>query len=168
MGLSFDKIKSVIGEFKGADRRFRITRLESDIVIIDDYAHHPTEIRATLKAMENSGRRIVAVFQPHRYTRTRDLKDQFGKCFDIADHLVVTDIYSADEKPIEGVSGNDICESAKSYGHKDTHFISKGDIIKHLMDMAKPGDAIFLLGAGDIGEMPPKIAKALESINAKV
>ena len=168
MGLSFDKIKSVIGEFKGADRRFRITRLESDIVIIDDYAHHPTEIRATLKAMENSGRRIVAVFQPHRYTRTRDLKDQFGKCFDIADHLVVTDIYSADEKPIEGVSGNDICESAKSYGHKDTHFISKDDIIKHLMDIAKPGDAVFLLGAGDIGEMPPKIAKALESINAKV
>jgi UDP-N-acetylmuramate--alanine ligase len=169
LGLNFDKIKNVIGEFKGADRRFIITRLpESDIVIIDDYAHHPTEIRATLKAMENSGRRIVAVFQPHRYTRTRDLKDQFGKCFDIADHLVVTDIYSADEKPIEGVSGNDICESAKSYGHKDTHFISKDDIIRHLIDIAKPGDAIFLLGAGDIGEMPPKIAKALESINAKV
>lgn len=168
MGLGFSKIKSVIGEFKGADRRFRITRLNSDIVIIDDYAHHPTEIKATLKAMESSGRRIVAVFQPHRYTRTRDLKDQFGKCFDIADHLVITDIYSADEKPIDGVTGRDICESAKSYGHKDANFISKNDIIKHLRSVVKPGDAVFLLGAGDIGEMPPKIAKALEVINVKV
>ncbi|MCX5693057.1 MAG: UDP-N-acetylmuramate--L-alanine ligase [Candidatus Omnitrophica bacterium] len=168
LGMNFDKIKGVIGEFKGADRRFRITHLDSNIVIIDDYAHHPTEIRATLKAMESSGRRIVAVFQPHRFTRTRDLKDQFGKCFDIADHLVVTDIYPADEKPIEGVSGNDICESAKSYGHKDAHFISKDDIIKHLIDVVKPGDAVFLLGAGDIGEMPSKIAKTLKDINAKV
>jgi UDP-N-acetylmuramate--alanine ligase len=168
LGVSFDKIKSVIREFKGADRRFRITHLDSDIVIIDDYAHHPTEIRATLKAMESSGRRIVAVFQPHRFTRTRDLKDQFGKCFDIADHLVVTDIYSADEKPIEGVSGSDICESAKSYGHKDAHFISKDDIIKHLIDVVKPGDAVFLLGAGDIGELSSKIVKALKDINAKI
>ena len=162
LGMRFDKIQNVIREFRGADRRFRITHLDSDIIIIDDYAHHPTEIRATLKAMENSGRRIVAVFQPHRFTRTRDLKDQFGKCFDIADHLVVTDIYSADEKPIEGVSGRDICESAKNYGHKDAHFISKGDIIKHLIDIVKPGDAVFLLGAGDIGEMPSKIAESLE------
>jgi len=168
LGMSFDKIKSVTREFKGADRRFRITHLDSDIVIIDDYAHHPTEIRATLKAMESSGRRIIAVFQPHRFTRTRDLKDQFGKCFDIADHLVVTDIYSADEKPIEGVSGSDICESAKSYGHKDAHFISKDDIIKHLIDVVKPGDAVFLLGAGDIGELPSKIVKALKDINAKI
>jgi len=168
MGINFDKIKSAIREFKGADRRFRITHLDSDIVIIDDYAHHPTEIRATLKAMESSGRRIVAVFQPHRFSRTRDLKDQFGKCFDIADHLVVTDIYSADEKPIEGVSGNDICESAKSYGHKDAHFVSKDDIIKHLIDVVKPGDAVFLLGAGDIGELPSKIVKILKDINAKI
>ncbi|MFA5389581.1 MAG: cyanophycin synthetase, partial [Candidatus Omnitrophota bacterium] len=166
LGLGFDKIKAAIKGFKGADRRFRITRLGSDILIIDDYAHHPTEIRATLKAMENSGRRIVAVFQPHRFTRTRDLKDQFGKCFDIADHLVVTDIYSADEKPIEGVSGRDICESAKSFGHKDAHFVVKSDIIKYLIDVVKPGDAVFLLGAGDIGELPPKVAKILEEANA--
>ena len=162
LGLSFDKIKNTIREFKGADRRFRIMHLDSGIVIIDDYAHHPTEIRATLKAMESSGRRIVAVFQPHRFTRTRDLKDQFGKCFDIADHLVVTDIYSADEKPIEGVSAIDICESAKSYGHKDAHFVPKGDIIKHLIDIVKPGDALFLLGAGDIGEMTSMIVESLE------
>jgi UDP-N-acetylmuramate--alanine ligase len=168
LGLDFNKIKGVIRKFKGADRRFRITHLDSDILIIDDYAHHPTEIKATLKAMESSGRRIVAVFQPHRFSRTRDLKDQFGKCFDIADHLVVTDIYSADEKPIDGVNGKVVYESAKKCGHKDAHFVSKNDIIKYLIDVARPGDAIFLLGAGDIGELPFKIAKALEELNANV
>ncbi len=168
LGLAFNLIKDVIWEFKGADRRFRITHLDSDILIVDDYAHHPTEIKATLKAMEYSGRRIVAVFQPHRFSRTQDLKEQFGRCFDMADHLVVTDIYSADEKPIEGVSGKDICESAKECGHKDAHFISKSDIIKHLIGVVRPGDAVFLLGAGDIGELPFKIAKTLEEINAKV
>ncbi|HAZ10211.1 MAG TPA: UDP-N-acetylmuramate--L-alanine ligase [Candidatus Omnitrophica bacterium] len=168
LGLNFNIIKDIILEFKGADRRFRITQLGSDILIIDDYAHHPTEIKATLKSMEDSGRRLVAVFQPHRFSRTKDLKDQFGKCFDMVDHLVVTDIYSADEKPIEGVSGRDVCDSAIKCGHKDAHFISKGDIIKHLIDVVKPGDAIFLLGAGDIGELPFKIAKTLEEINANV
>jgi len=168
LGLKFNFIRDVIGEFKGADRRFMITHLDSDILIIDDYAHHPTEIKATLKAMESSGRRIVAVFQPHRFSRTKDLKDQFGKCFDMADHLVITDIYSADEKPIEGVSGRDIWDSAKKCGHKDAHFVPKSDIIKHLIDIVRPGDAVFLLGAGDIGELPFKIAKTLEEINANV
>ncbi|MCX5688058.1 MAG: UDP-N-acetylmuramate--L-alanine ligase [Candidatus Omnitrophica bacterium] len=170
LGVNFNLIKEVIREFKGADRRFRITHLDSDIIIIDDYAHHPTEIRATLKAMESSGRRVVAVFQPHRFSRTMDLKDQFGKCFEMADHLVVTDIYSADEKPIEGVSGRDICESARKCGHKDAHFVSKSDIIKHLTDVVKPGDAVFLLGAGDIGELPFKISKIFESssLSAKI
>jgi len=162
LGMSFSKIKDIIREFKGADRRFRIMHLDSDIVIVDDYAHHPTEIKATLRAMESSKRRIVAVFQPHRFSRTRDLKDQFGRCFDMADHLVVTDIYSADEQPIEGVSGKDVYESAKRCGHKDAHFIAKSDIIKHLIDVVRPGDAVFLLGAGDIGELPSKVAKAFE------
>lgn len=166
LGLNFSLIKDVIREFKGADRRFRITHLDSDIIIIDDYAHHPTEIKATLKAMECSNRRIVAVFQPHRFSRTRDLRDQFGKCFDMADHLIITDIYSADEKPIEGVSGKDVYESAMQHGHKNAHFVSKGDIIKHLIDIVRPGDAVFLLGAGDIGELPFKIAKTLEGISA--
>jgi len=168
LGMNFNLIKEVIREFKGADRRFRITHLDSDIIIIDDYAHHPTEIRATLKAMESSGRRVVAVFQPHRFSRTKDLKDQFGKCFDMADYLVVTDIYSADEKPIEGISGKDIYESARKHGHKDVHFISKPDIIKHLTDVVKPGDAVFLLGAGDIGELPFKIAKIFENSSLSV
>ncbi len=164
MGVDFSTIKNIIADFKSADRRFIVTELHSDILVIDDYAHHPTEIKATLKALEDSGRRIVAVFQPHRYSRTKYLKEQFGKCFDLADHLVITDIYSAHEAPINGVSARDICESAKKCGHKDVHFVSRDDIIKHLTDVVRPGDAVFILGAGDIGELPQTIAKTLGEI----
>jgi len=164
MGVDFSTIKKSIADFKGADRRFIVTELHSDILVIDDYAHHPTEIKATLKALEDSGKRIIAVFQPHRYSRTKYLKEQFGKCFDLADHLVITDIYSAHEVPIDGVSARDICESAKKCGHKDVHFVSRDDIIKHLTDVVRPGDAVFILGAGDIGELPQTIAKTLGEI----
>ncbi|MFC1624142.1 UDP-N-acetylmuramate--L-alanine ligase [Candidatus Omnitrophota bacterium] len=162
LGVDFSFIKKRIMDFKGVDRRFRVTPLASDVVIIDDYAHHPTEIKATLKILEDSGKRIVAVFQPHRYSRTKYLKEQFGSCFDLADHLVITDIYSAHEKPIDGVTAQDICESAKKCGHKNVHFVSKDDIIKHLMEISRPGDAIFILGAGDIGELPERIIEVFE------
>jgi len=161
LGIDFSFIQKTIRDFKGADRRFNVARLESDILVIDDYAHHPTEIEATLKTLEDSGKRIIAVFQPHRYSRTKYLKKQFGNCFDLADHLVITDIYSAHEKPIDGVSGEDLCENVKKCGHKNAHFILKDDIIGHLKEVARPKDAIFILGAGDIGELPETIAKAL-------
>ncbi|MBU4590017.1 MAG: UDP-N-acetylmuramate--L-alanine ligase, partial [Candidatus Omnitrophica bacterium] len=147
-------------DFKGANRRFIVTHLDSDILIVDDYAHHPTEIEATLKTMEGSGKRIVAVFQPHRYSRTKYLRGEFGKCFDLADHLVITDIYSAHEAPIEGVSAEDLCESARECGHKGVNFVPKDEIVRHLVDVVKPGDAVFVLGAGDIDELPEKIVKA--------
>lgn len=161
LGVKIPFIKEVIGNFKGADRRFVVHRLDSDILVIDDYAHHPTEIKATLKSLENSGRRIVAVFQPHRYSRTKYLREEFGACFGLADHLFITDIYSAHEPPIEGVSSKDICESAKRYGHKNVHFVLKDDIIKNLAEVVRPGDAVFILGAGDIGELPEKIVEEL-------
>jgi UDP-N-acetylmuramate--alanine ligase len=164
IGVDFSLIQKVIGDFKGADRRFRVTRLDSDILVIDDYAHHPTEIKATLKTLEDSGKRIVAVFQPHRYSRTKYLREQFGSCFDLADHLVITDIYSANEKPIDGVSAADICESARNYGHNNVNFVARHDIIKHLAGVVKPGDAVFILGAGDIGELPKQIVRTLEHL----
>jgi len=160
LGVDFSFIKKCIRDFKGPERRFIVTHLDSDILVIDDYAHHPTEIRATLKTLEGSGRRIVAVFQPHRYSRTKYLKDQFGSCFDLADHLVITDIYSAHERPMHDVSARDICESAKKCGHKDVHFVSKDDIIKHLTGVLRPDDAVFILGAGDIAELPKKVITA--------
>jgi len=163
LGVEFSSIKDVIGDFRGADRRFKLTHMDSDILLIDDYAHHPTEIKATLKTLEGSGRRIVVIFQPHRYSRTRCLKEEFGTSFDLADYLIVTDIYTAHERPIDGVSAMDICESAKKYGHKNVHFVPKDDIIKHLMGVVAPGDAIFILGAGDIDELPDEIVKSLEA-----
>lgn len=162
LGMDFTFIKNIIGDFKGADRRFSVSHLASDILLIDDYAHHPTEIKATLKTFEGSGRRIIAIFQPHRYSRTKDLKEEYGSSFDMADCLVVTDIYSAYEKPIDGVSAVDICESAKKYGHKDVRYVPKDDIIKHLMGVIAPGDAVFVLGAGDIDELPAQIVKKLK------
>lgn len=164
IGVSFSCIQKLICDFKGADRRFKVTRLDSDIIVIDDYAHHPTEIKATLKSLEDSGKRIVAVFQPHRYSRTKYLREQFGSCFDLANHLVITDIYSAHEKPIDGVSARDICDSAKNYGHKNVHFVSRHDIIKHLTGIVRPGDVVFILGAGDIGELPQQIVRTFQHL----
>lgn len=163
LGVEFDVIRKVVVGFKGADRRFKVARLSSDIVVIDDYAHHPTEIRATLKALGDSGKRIVAVFQPHRYSRTKYLKEEFGRSFDMADHMIVTDIYSANEEPIDGVTAKDICESAKKSGHKNVHFVPRNDIIEYLNGVVRPGDAVFILGAGDIGELPERIVKSLEN-----
>ncbi len=162
LGMEFSSIESVIGDFKGADRRFDVLRLDSDILLVDDYAHHPTEIKATLKTLEGSGRRIVVIFQPHRYSRTKDLKEEYGSSFDMADHLVITDIYTAHERPIDGVSAMDVCNSVKKYGHKNVHFVAKDDIIKHLMGVIAPGDAVFVLGAGDIDELPREIVKRLK------
>ena len=164
LGVDFSLIQDVIRDFRGAERRFKITNIGSDIVVIDDYAHHPTEIKATLKIMEDSGKRIVAVFQPHRYSRTKYLKEQFGRCFDLAHHLVITDIYSAYEKPIDGVTAMDLCESTRRCGHKNVHFVPKDDIIKHLVGVVRPGDVVFILGAGDIGEMPEVIVRALKGV----
>lgn len=162
LGISLSHIKDTIQNFKGVDRRYRVLTLPSDIMVIDDYAHHPTEIKAVLKTFEGSGRRIVVVFQPHRYSRTKDLKEEFGRAFGLADHLVITDIYSAYEQPIDKVSANDICESARINGHRNVHFVAKDFIIPHLRKVVTPGDIVFVLGAGDIGEMPDRIAGAIE------
>lgn len=159
LGMDFSSIKKVISGFKGADRRFSVTHLPSDIILIDDYAHHPTEIEATLKVLEDSSRRIIAVFQPHRFSRTKYLKEEYGSCFGAVDYLVITDIYSAHEGHIDGISALDICESVKLSGHENVNFVSRYDIIKHLKDVVRPKDAVFILGAGDIGELPKKIVK---------
>lgn len=165
LGVDFSLIKKVIPDFKGADRRFVVTCLDSDILVIDDYAHHPTEIEATLKTLENSGRRIVVVFQPHRYSRTQYLKEEFSSSFRLADYLVVTGIYAAHENPIDGVSAEDICEQARKHGHRDAYFVPRCDIIKHLARSVRPHDAVFILGAGDIGELYGEIVKVLGGIN---
>lgn len=166
LGADFMSIKNNIADFRGANRRFIVTHLDSDILIVDDYAHHPTEIEATLKTMEGSGKRVVAIFQPHRYSRTKYLRERFGRCFGMTDHLVITDIYSAHEEPIDGVSAQDLCESVRDCGHKSVDFVPKDEIVKHLTGVVRPGDVVFVLGAGDIDELPDKIVRAFKRDHA--
>jgi len=121
-------------------------------MVVDDYAHHPTEIKATLAGAKIGWRRrVVCVFQPHLYSRTRDFYDEFGRAFFHADLLVVTDVYPAREEPIQGVSGELIVNAAKSFGHKSVQYVpDKEDVPEHLLSVVQPGDIVITMGAGDI------------------
>ena len=145
-------IKNALASYKGAGRRLEIKFHNQDCLVIDDYAHHPTEIRATLSALKNlKSRRIIAVFQPHRYTRTKLLLDEFSRSFDLADYVIITDIYPAGELPIEGINGRRLQEKIKERTlNKNILFLPKEKILEHILKIKKPGDLIITLGAGDI------------------
>ncbi len=161
--IPFNQVAAALSEYKGAGRRFQIKNSGNDIMIIDDYAHHPTEIKATLEAARGwKNRRIISVFQPHRYTRTKYLKEEFGKCFSLTDHLVITDIYAASEEPIDGVSSRDIYEKVLESGHKNVYYLPKDKIISHLLKVIKPTDMVLILGAGDIEELVDELAQRLK------
>ncbi len=162
LDIKIDDVRKALKDFSGVERRFqvigRIAGTESmnkdsdDVLIVDDYGHHPTEIKATLSAAKDGwGRRTVVLFQPHRYTRTRDLMREFAGAFDNADILIVTEIYPAGEKPVEGVTGERLCEEIRKQGHKDVVYIpNKNDIYGYVQKIIMPGDMIITLGAGDI------------------
>jgi UDP-N-acetylmuramate--alanine ligase len=149
-GLDFNSIASALRTFVGARRRFQTTGEFQDILVVDDYAHHPTEILATLAAARSGwpGRRIICIFQPHRYTRTALLWDRFGRAFEDADKIIITDIYAASEKPIPGISGKSIADAISD---QDVVYIPRKEkIAEYLMQEIKEGDMILTLGAGDI------------------
>ncbi len=149
-GLDFNTIAGALQSFVGARRRFSTVGEQDGVLIVDDYAHHPTEVRATLQAARSGwpGRRIICIFQPHRYTRTLLLKDKFAGAFDEADRVIITDIYAASEVPIPGVSGETI---AGLLDPKKTVFMPKKEqIAEQLIGELKPGDIVMTLGAGDI------------------
>ena len=152
LDLDFETIQEGLNEFSGIQRRFQIKGLYKDVLVVDDYAHHPVEIRTTLNAAKNGWKkRVIAVFQPHRFTRTRDLYDEFLTAFYQADILIVTEIYPASEDPIPGVNARALAEGIKEHGHKNVFYISdKKKIASHLVDILKEGDMIITLGAGDI------------------
>ncbi len=152
LGVSFDLVKSGIEKFSGVYRRWEKKGEVNGIVLYDDYAHHPTEVKATLSGAKAGWRkRIVCVFQPHLYSRTRDFYEEFGKSFFHADVLVVTDVYPAREEPIQGVSGELIAHAAKQFGHKEVHYVpSKSDIPDYLWKIVRKGDLVITMGAGDI------------------
>jgi UDP-N-acetylmuramate--alanine ligase len=152
LGVPFEKVKSGIEKFTGVFRRWEVKAEQGGITVIDDYAHHPTEIRATLAgAKAGWRRRTVCVFQPHLYSRTRDFYDDFGRSFFNADVLIVTDVYPAREEPIQGVTGELIANAAKEFGHKQVHYVpAKKDVPAYLMTITRPGDMVITMGAGDI------------------
>jgi UDP-N-acetylmuramate--alanine ligase len=153
LDIVFDDIKSALESVEGVQRRLEIKGEINDITVIDDYGHHPTEIKTTLQALEENwpDRRKVVVFQPHRYTRTQALYDDFTRAFYQSDLLVVLPIYPAGEKKIEGINSRKLCEGINAHGHKEVHYASDfKQASACLEDMLKPGDILLTLGAGDV------------------
>ena len=151
--IDFDEIRNGLSSFTGVRRRFEKIGEANDVIVLDDYAHHPTEIRATLDAASQGypDRRIVAVFQPHLYSRTRDFLDDFARSFFETDLLMLTDIYGAREEPIEGIDGQRLADRAEQFGHRSVHYVpDKTDLPGELLDVTRPGDVVLMLGAGDI------------------
>ena len=149
-----DQIRDALEQFTGVDRRFEVRGVEHGVTVIDDYGHHPTEIRATLAAARACHlRRVHVLFQPHRYTRTQALLDDFARAFHDADSVFVLDIYGASEKPIEGVNSRQLVERIRAFGHRDAHYAGAMDHgIASVLEQAGEGDAIITLGAGSISQ----------------
>ncbi len=164
LSVPFVVIKESLESFKGVYRRFE-TKYDKDILVIDDYAHHPTEIKATLSAIRNGwNRRLIAVFQPHLYSRTRDFYKEFGRVFLNSDVFICTDIYPAREKPIENISGKIVVDAAKSFGHKNAIYeADKTKLPELLKSIYQKGDIIVTLGAGDIWKYGEKFIKAIDN-----
>jgi UDP-N-acetylmuramate--alanine ligase len=166
--VPFEIIASALANYTGVNRRFQIKGDVAGVIVIDDYGHHPTEIRATLVAAKlgSAGRRMVVLFQPHRYTRTHDLMDEFARSFNNADVLMVTDIYAASEDPIEGVSAESLVEAVGRFGHKDARYVGSVDnATKALLEELKPNDMVITLGAGNVyrvGEQLPELLRGRE------
>jgi UDP-N-acetylmuramate--alanine ligase len=165
LGVSFGKIRSGIEKFSGVYRRWEKKGEAGGITVYDDYAHHPTECKATLSGVKSGWRRrVVCVFQPHLYSRTRDFYEDFGKSFLLSDVLVVTDVYPAREEPIQGVTGELIVNAAKQFGHKDANYIpDKKNVSAYLSSIVQPGDIIITMGAGDIWKYGEEFLIQLES-----
>ncbi|RMG87602.1 MAG: UDP-N-acetylmuramate--L-alanine ligase [Candidatus Dadabacteria bacterium] len=152
-----------LSAFQGVERRSQVVGEAAGVVVVDDYGHHPTEIQAVLAALKEAyGRRVVAVFQPHRYTRTADLLDRFATCFYDADTVLVTDLYAAGEAPIEGVTAEALVESLRTHGHRDARYAGALEgVPEAVAEAAGPGDLVVTLGAGSIGSLGGRILERL-------
>jgi UDP-N-acetylmuramate--alanine ligase len=165
LNVPADLIRAGLEQFSGVGRRFEIKGKFSGVTLIDDYGHHPAEVRATLEAARGcSYKRLLVLFQPHRYTRTRHLWEDFERSFNQADVLVITDIYAAGETPIEGITGERLANAISAAGHKTVVYSStlQGGI-EFLLREARPGDAVLTIGAGSVGRVTDELALLLES-----
>ncbi|HEX5045241.1 MAG TPA: UDP-N-acetylmuramate--L-alanine ligase [Candidatus Polarisedimenticolaceae bacterium] len=152
LDVPFRKIAAALSAFRGADRRLQMKGHAHGALVLDDYGHHPTEVVATLSAIrEGFGARTVVVFQPHRYSRTQALLEEFGRAFFLADQVIVTDVYAAGERPIEGVSGASVAQSLVRHGHPSVVYEPRlSEIAKRLRPSIAKGDVVLTLGAGDV------------------
>jgi UDP-N-acetylmuramate--alanine ligase len=164
LGIDFDVVRRGLAGFKGVQRRCHVRGEKNGITVMDDYGHHPTEIRMTLSAIKNGfpKRRVIAVFQPHRYTRTRDLFEEFVNSFYDASRLYLTEIYPASEQPIEGVSSSRLFEAIKNHGYRDAFYVgNKEDLPDVLLKVLKKGDLVIFLGAGDVWRQGLRVLERL-------
>jgi len=168
VGIGLDipvpNIQEALENFRGVDRRFQIRGQAAGVTVIDDYGHHPTEIRATLAAARQCGyRKIHVIFQPHRYTRTRDLMDEFATAFSDADSLIVLDIYPASEQPIEGITGEALAgRILEKRQTSATYVASFEDAVNSATASATEGDMILTLGAGSVSQLGPMVLERLQ------
>ncbi len=165
LNVPADLIRAGLAKFSGVGRRFEIKGAFNGVTLIDDYGHHPAEIRATLEAARGCGyHRLLVLFQPHRYTRTQHLWEDFRRSFNLADVLVLTEIYAAGEQPIEGVTGEKLADAIRGAGHKNVVFTSTMQAgMEYMLREARPGDAVMAIGAGSVGRVLEQLAMLLGS-----
>jgi UDP-N-acetylmuramate--alanine ligase len=160
-----DVIREGLKQFTGVARRFEIRGEVSGVTVVDDYGHHPTEVQATLAAAKSvCKKRVHVLFQPHRYTRTQHLMDEFARAFHSADRVVMLDIYAASERPIEGVTSEALVERMRQFGHRNVEYAGTGDAgVKMISEGVEPGDMILTLGAGSVSQLGEKILEVLRN-----
>jgi UDP-N-acetylmuramate--alanine ligase len=164
LDVPFDRIASGLAEFRGAERRFEVRGEPNGILVVDDYGHHPTEIAAVLAAARGLKRRVIVVFQPHRFTRTASLMSAFGPAFKDADYVVLTDIYPAGEDSIPGVTVDRLAESIRSSINAPVDLVMRlEDVVPAVARIARRGDVVITLGAGSIGGVPERLVEALRA-----
>jgi UDP-N-acetylmuramate--alanine ligase len=165
--IGFGHVAEALGQFHGVGRRFETRGTAAGVRVIDDYGHHPTEVAATLAAARQLGGRVLVVFQPHRFTRTAALREEFGRCFGDADRVWVLDVYAAGEAPIEGVGGRTVADSAREQGAKHVEFADSGAAAADAAAReAKPGDTVITLGAGDVWKLADEVLARLGGVPA--
>jgi UDP-N-acetylmuramate--alanine ligase len=166
--VPFDVMKQSLATFHGVARRFSVIDVVDRVTLIDDYGHHPAEIQATLDAARKAfDKRILVAFQPHRYTRTQQLFDEFTRAFNKADLVFVTDIYPAGEKPIEGVTSERLCQDMARHGHHGVRYVrDRAELSAELARQARPGDVVISLGAGDINRVLTTVAADIRAASA--
>jgi UDP-N-acetylmuramate--alanine ligase len=164
LDVGVEAIRAGLDQFRGVDRRFQLRGRAAGVSVIDDYGHHPTEIKATLAAARQCGfRKVHVVFQPHRYTRTRDLMEDFATAFGAADSLFVLDIYAASEKPIEGIGGELLAQTIREKGGRAAQYVNSfADAVGSAAAVAEDGDMILTLGAGNVSQLGPMILEKLK------